>query len=238
MRLKVEMRIPQKSESCRDRISDLPSSKTRKILPYKLPAAAAFWCVRRIGQKKNINNRYVATIAHCYHVPTMPWKSVQLAIGVGGLAVVALWSGRKFVFGNKKTKKTPKPTAWKLLWARTLGRNSFLLCNVRIPIAVVPSLLKQDEMKLTVDQEGLVECNILIKSGTISAVSFVHDDLSSNLVPTVNCYGSIVIPCFSDAHTHLCKTQTVPRNRNFTGTMGEALAAEACDQPRWAADGH
>lgn len=43
----------------------------------------------------------------------------------------------------------------------------------------------------------------------------------------------MLLPCFSDAHTHLIKTQIVPRTRNQSGTMSEALECEAAEQTRW-----
>jgi cytosine/creatinine deaminase len=90
---------------------------------------------------------------------------------------------------------------------------------------------------MLIDQEGLVECSILVESEKIVQVT-LYDCLPptsscSFALNTVDCQGSIVVPCFADAHTHLVKTQTVPRNRNFSGTMYEAIEAEASDQPRW-----
>jgi cytosine deaminase len=50
----------------------------------------------------------------------------------------------------------------------------------------------------------------------------------------IDCHQAIVVPCFVDAHTHLIKTQTVPRNRNRSGTIQEALTvAEVADRPNW-----
>ena len=40
-------------------------------------------------------------------------------------------------------------------------------------------------------------------------------------------------PAFVDAHTHLCKTHAVPRCRNPSGSINDALACEVTDQPRW-----
>lgn len=156
-----------------------------------------------------------------------------------------------------------KPSRWRLWLARTLGSDSFLLKRVRVPVSVIPQALlsaaskekkkkNNNNMIGLVDQEGLVECDIIIESGKIAAVSFSSDAVavgtsSSPSMPllslcwshyyhyaVVDCHGAIVVPCFCDAHTHLVKTQTVPRNRNFSGTMWEAFSAEGSDEPRWA----
>lgn len=123
------------------------------------------------------------------------------------------------------------------LWfARTLGRNSFVLKRVKVPISVFP--LSDCSLSITQDQEGLVECSIFIQQGKISRISTVLDDPSLSTHWTVDCFGSILIPCFVDAHTHLVKTQTVPRIRNVSGTMGEAFfKSEVADQPRWGIKG-
>jgi cytosine deaminase len=50
----------------------------------------------------------------------------------------------------------------------------------------------------------------------------------------VNCGGAILMPCFYDAHSHMVKTETVPRNRNESGTMSEAtFVNEISDWPRY-----
>ncbi|KAI2495743.1 amidohydrolase-like protein [Fragilaria crotonensis] len=123
------------------------------------------------------------------------------------------------------------------LWfARSLGRNSFVLKRVKVPISVFP--VSDCSLSIIQDQEGLVECSIFIEQGKIGSISTVLDDPSWSTHWTVDCYGSILIPCFVDAHTHLVKTQTVPRIRNVSGTMGEAFfKSEVADQPRWGIKG-
>jgi hypothetical protein len=64
-------------------------------------------------------------------------------------------------------KKHKKPTKWQLWIARTVGMNAFVLKHVKVPIAVMPTL----DSSVIVDQEGLVECNILVKNGRIAQVA-------------------------------------------------------------------
>jgi cytosine deaminase len=156
--------------------------------------------------------------------------------------------------------RSSKPTKLQLLLAQTLGMSSgsYLLKNVKVPIAVMDQTTK-DECSIAdqthlVDQEGLVACHILIQSGKIAQVTILNakqvatctpadtPSVKRNVpswydsymyCPTVECHGSIIIPCFSDAHTHMVKTQTAPRNRNMSGTMTEALRQEILDTPRW-----
>jgi cytosine deaminase len=45
--------------------------------------------------------------------------------------------------------------------------------------------------------------------------------------------GAMLWPAFVDVHTHLCKTHAVPRCRNPSGSINDALACEVADQPRW-----
>ena len=115
------------------------------------------------------------------------------------------------------------------LWWKTKSKNFYWLTNVRVPVSVLDQ--NRDTAAMPADDEGLVNCHIQVKDRMIADVSLTAP--SMNGFRTINCENSILLPCFSDAHTHLIKTQTVPRNRNHLGTISEALACEAADQPRW-----
>jgi len=52
----------------------------------------------------------------------------------------------------------------------------------------------------------------------------------------VECEGRMVWPCLADAHTHMIKTNTMPRCSNPDCTMSTALQCELCDRPRWTHD--
>eukprot|EP01052_Picozoa_sp_SAG31_P023305 SAG31_NODE_1913_length_6933_cov_9.849722_8_plen_220_part_00 len=50
---------------------------------------------------------------------------------------------------------------------------------------------------------------------------------------SVECHGRMVWPCMADAHTHMIKTNTMPRCSNPDCTMSTAIQCEKCDRPRW-----
>lgn len=159
--------------------------------------------------------------------------SLSVCLGLSAAAAVLALHASSCKKNNNKTGGKKKPSRWQLCWAQTLGRNSYQLANVRVPVAVFRA---EVSACMNVDQEGLVECNITIQDGTIAAIEERTDGgtASSSFWTTVDCHGCVVIPRFADAHTHLVKSQTVPRNRNSTGTMTEAFAADGSDEPRWA----
>ncbi|KAJ8600120.1 hypothetical protein CTAYLR_003487 [Chrysophaeum taylorii] len=140
-------------------------------------------------------------------------NSSSLAVAAAAAAVtsVAWWWW-------KNTTSTTKLRV--ALW---WGRGSVILEDVRCPAAVLPK-------GSAASPEGLVACNVHIHNGTIAAVLLQDADTS---LPRVACGAAVCVPCFADAHAHLVKTQVVPRNRNSTGSMTGALAAEVCDRPRW-----
>mmetsp|Transcript_17913 Transcript_17913/g.21963 ORF Transcript_17913/g.21963 Transcript_17913/m.21963 type:complete len:513 (+) Transcript_17913:38-1576(+) len=121
--------------------------------------------------------------------------------------------------------------ATRLLWPkmslrfrlRVMSRlfKKFTLSNVRIPVALL-------EKSYAVDEEGLVTCAVEISDNKVMSVKETWAENTS-----IECGGAILISAFCDAHTHLIKTQVVPRNRNDTGSVNGALAAELEDQPRW-----
>lgn len=122
-----------------------------------------------------------------------------------------------------------------LAWATKIAR-TFWIQHVRIPIAVLPHT---PGFLNHADEEGLVDCHVRIQDGKISDIlvkvqtkkdaTSPSPPPSSWTTPIVQGHGCLFLPCFVDAHTHLVKTQTAPRLRNRTGTMGEAVAVEARD---------
>jgi cytosine deaminase len=122
-----------------------------------------------------------------------------------------------------------------LVWATGCfgGRFPLLLRHVRVPAALLSS-----SKESRADDEGLVLTNILIQGGKIAAIQPTLDELTAFSAFPIDCQGAIALPCFSDAHTHLIKTETVPRNRNFSGTMSEAMDREFTDQSRWKESGN
>lgn len=120
---------------------------------------------------------------------------------------------------------------WRWRWILTKFYQSYTITNVKLPIAVL-----RENVKYTADDEGFVLCHIEIVSGRIHKISTTAESQTSNWT-TIDCQGSIVFPCFVDAHTHMVKTETVPRNRNTTGTITEAHdVCEPRDLEHWKDD--
>ena len=73
---------------------------------------------------------------------------------------------------------------------------------------------------------------MLIEHGKIATVLAASGQDDDDLLATtpksklVQAHGCVFVPCFVDAHTHLVKTQVVPRCRNMTGSMNEACQVE------------
>lgn len=119
----------------------------------------------------------------------------------------------------------------------TFWFRSYVLVDARIPIAV----LKHDEAvfsdaQIYVDAEGMVDCDIHVKRGIVEKIVIqkASSERVNSWVPRIDCRKAIVFPSFIDAHTHMIKTETVPRNRNGTGTITEAKdVREPSDVPRW-----
>lgn len=181
-------------------------------------------------------------------------KNIPL-LAVASATVTVLVVVMKTASAKRNRHKVSKNSFQKTPQYFSSIKRSIHLTNVRVPIANLVSSFSQDELSNVSDDEGLVDCDIFIdKDGFIAQVLLIDlkfDASNSNrstsrfwtLLPTstliIDCCNCVVVPCFSDAHTHMVKTQTVPRNRNYSGTMTEASEAEAADVKRWWGDpGH
>ena len=106
-----------------------------------------------------------------------------------------------------------------------------MLRRVTVPLAC----LTDESLRAAADAEGAVSCDVTLARRRLrraprpragSAAEAGHD-------ATLDARGSMLWPAFVDAHTHLCKTHAVPRCRNPSGSINDALACEVTDQPRW-----
>ena len=155
-------------------------------------------------------------------------------------AALIVVASKKASTRKRRQKLTKARFQWTPLSLFNIKR-SIRLLNVRVPIANLLSSFSKDELSQVADDEGLVDCDILIdKDGLITQVEpidLIHTVFSNkrsiDTTTSIDCYSCVVTPCFSDAHTHMVKTQTVPRNRNYSGTMTEAMEAEVADISRW-----
>lgn len=142
----------------------------------------------------------------------------------GGLSLAALAAFRTF--------DRRRNVVFQITTAKTFF-GSYTLKNVKLPVA----LLSKEQATIA-DAEGFVACTLKIASGKVTVVATKEATTTSPSsfydLSTIDCQGAIFFPCFVDAHSHMVKTETVPRNRNTTGTITEAFnVCEPLDQPKW-----
>jgi len=107
---------------------------------------------------------------------------------------------------------------------------SYLLADVRL----IASLLTADFRPA--DAEGFARCDIVVADGRIAEIAHSGSDLGIDL-PRVALGGDIVLPCFTDVHTHLDKGHIWPRAHNADGTFASALTTVEADRLKnWSAD--
>ncbi len=101
--------------------------------------------------------------------------------------------------------------------------------------ATVPASLVAGHVP-TQPRDGLVRADIIVRDGRVAAVGAPGAPRPEGLA-AVPLDGSMVFPCFVDAHTHLDKGHIWPRASNPDGTFPGALAAVGADRERnWSAD--
>ena len=100
------------------------------------------------------------------------------------------------------------------------AKRTLVLSRVRVPRSLLPP-----SSSFVSDAEGLVDCDVHILDGKISAI-----DAGQTVGPKCDAGGSILLSCFTDAHTHMIKTHGHPRTRNPTGSINDALRVELIDQ--------
>ncbi|GHA32327.1 amidohydrolase [Devosia pacifica] len=100
-----------------------------------------------------------------------------------------------------------------------------VLANVSIPKAVYDD-----------PQSGaLTRCDITIRDGLIADIAPAHT--TRNRLGRVEHDGGLVLPCFTDMHTHIDKGHIWPRRQNPDGTWAGALGAVLADrEANWAAE--
>lgn len=122
------------------------------------------------------------------------------------------------------------------------GDGQVILRNVSLQLeALAPDdvELQTDRLpKADPDSPGLVRADLTFgPGGVLLTVSAPGGALSTTPQPVeVDCAGRMVWPCLVDAHTHMIKTNTMPRCSCPDCTMSGALQCELCDRPRWTRD--
>jgi cytosine/adenosine deaminase-related metal-dependent hydrolase len=163
--------------------------------------------------------------------------TTALAVAGSCLALATAW---KLVAGQRGIQSAKRRISQRQLWWARRCNVAYWLTHVRIPLANLPAVHQQDD-DLLVSQEGWVDCHMQVDAaGQIGQILTAKKSASLPPPPRrsllswhIHGHAAIVVPCFVDAHTHLIKTQTVPRLPNATGTITEALEAEESDQAQW-----
>ena len=116
--------------------------------------------------------------------------------------------------------------------SRTLRIPPFLtryrIVNARLPISV------SEARGLLPDEDGLAPASLLIEKGRIATLAAGPSSIEDP-APLFDLDGGIVLPAFTDVHTHLDKGHIWPRRRNPDGSFASALLACKLDRENWSA---
>ncbi|MBV8963637.1 MAG: cytosine deaminase [Hyphomicrobiales bacterium] len=104
----------------------------------------------------------------------------------------------------------------------------YQLANARLPITVSAAA------GLLPDEDGLAPASLLVENGRIAAISAGAMAVET-ATPLFDLDGGIVLPAFTDVHTHLDKGHIWPRRRNTDGSFAAALLACRTDRENWSA---
>jgi cytosine deaminase len=115
----------------------------------------------------------------------------------------------------------------------TVAQIPSTLARYRLVGARLPVCLAEAE-GLVPDQDGLAPASLLIEAGLIAEIA-AGDSPLADATPIVHLDGGIVVPTFTDIHTHLDKGHIWQRQRNLDGSFASALLACGADRPRWSA---
>src|SRR5260370_25891040 len=105
----------------------------------------------------------------------------------------------------------------------------YRLVDARLPACLTPV------KGLVPDQDGLAPASLLIEAGHIAEIT-AGNHPPSDATPLVHLDGGIVLPTFTDIHTHLDKGHIWSRQRNLDGSFASALLACKADRARWSAE--
>src|SRR5882757_9364938 len=107
------------------------------------------------------------------------------------------------------------------------------ITRYRIVEARLPVCLARAQGLLP-DQDGLAPADLVIADGRIASIAPAGTPASDTL-PLLHLDGGIVLPTFTDIHTHLDKGHIWPRRRNIDGSFAAALLACREDRVNWSA---
>jgi cytosine deaminase len=117
------------------------------------------------------------------------------------------------------------------------NRASYILKNARVPLGCMEGV-DPDTFTACIDHLALVD--IEVRNGTIASITPAEDDLTRSRRPPlffglkhVDLHGKMVLPTFSDLHTHIDKGHTTERSRNPDGSLSGADRSTAADAQFW-----
>jgi len=123
------------------------------------------------------------------------------------------------------------------------NRASYILKNARVPLGCMEGV-DFDTFVVCVDRLAIVD--IEVRNGAITNITPADDDLTrprrrplplSFFGPThIDLHGKMILPTFSDLHTHIDKGHTTERSRNPDGSLSGADRSTAADAQFWDAD--
>jgi cytosine deaminase len=105
----------------------------------------------------------------------------------------------------------------------------YQLVNARVPVSLSAAA------DLTADEDGLARASLLVEKGRIGSIKAGGAPIEA-ATPLCDLDGGIILPTFTDVHTHLDKGHIWPRRRNPDGSFASALLACRTDRENWSAD--
>ncbi|MBD2178818.1 cytosine deaminase [Pseudanabaena sp. FACHB-1998] len=124
----------------------------------------------------------------------------------------------------------------------------YWIVNVRIPDCLIDSSFREQNLDLplipTLQRDRLFPCHLEIRDGQIAKVIANSPDSIANSIaleslPIIDAKQGMLIPCFSDLHTHLDKGHIWERSPNLDGTFQGALKGiyrDCTEQGNWSYD--
>ncbi|MCY7333766.1 MAG: cytosine deaminase [Pseudanabaena sp. CAN_BIN31] len=118
----------------------------------------------------------------------------------------------------------------------------FWIINVRIPNCFIDSSIRSPNLEInrspTLERDRLFACHLEIRDGQITEIlpSSKLSQIPTESLSIIDGKQGIMIPCFTDLHTHLDKGHIWERSPNLDGTFQGALNgiyADCTEQENW-----
>ncbi len=114
-------------------------------------------------------------------------------------------------------------------FAESPDADRYVLANARVPSCLI------DDDHLPQGPDGLCDVHLSIEQGRLAAITPVAAGVPADR-PSTDMHRGLVLPCFTDMHTHIDKGHIWPRAANPDGSFDGALAAVGADRTtNWSA---